>query len=55
MSFKIVDVLDDDMISGLEGGFDSMIASSEEEVMVTERKQFQCDTIEKKPHNILHQ
>ncbi|XP_022296531.2 uncharacterized protein LOC111106235 [Crassostrea virginica] len=33
---KIVDVLDDDMITGLEGGFDSMIAPSEVEMRVTE-------------------
>ncbi|XP_078340680.1 uncharacterized protein LOC144627453 [Crassostrea virginica] len=33
---KIVDVLDDDMITGLEGGFDSMMAPSEVEMRVTE-------------------
>ena len=35
------------MITGLEGGFDSMIAPSEVEMRVTEGKQFQCDTFKK--------
>ena len=36
------------MITGLEGGFDSMIEPSEVEMRVTEGKQFQWDTFKKK-------
>ena len=42
------------MISGFESGLDNMITPSEEDLMVTEGKKFQCDTFEK-IYNILNQ